>query len=133
MEEGSYKEKKKRKRDDEGTSESRKGKKTQNNGGKEAFLPDPVASVGPSSAKMSVQAKPSSTEVSEFLVKHGITIDTPPGVQSPTPIISFSQLHIPDQLRTAFAGFKEPTPIQACTWPPGLEGHDVVGIAETGR
>ncbi|KAF8736639.1 hypothetical protein AX14_014212 [Amanita brunnescens Koide BX004] len=81
---------------------------------------------------MSVQAKPSSTEVSEFLVKHGITIDTPPGVQSPTPIISFSQLHIPDQLRTAFAGFKEPTPIQACTWPPGLEGHDVVGIAETG-
>ncbi|KAG1845107.1 P-loop containing nucleoside triphosphate hydrolase protein [Suillus subalutaceus] len=26
----------------------------------------------------------------------------------------------------------EPTPIQACTWPPALKGKDVVGIAETG-
>ncbi|KAF8350285.1 P-loop containing nucleoside triphosphate hydrolase protein [Amanita rubescens] len=53
-------------------------------------------------------------------------------LENPTPIISFSQLDIPDQLRTAFTGFKEPTPIQACTWPPGLKGHDIVGIAETG-
>lgn len=49
-----------------------------------------------------------------------------------TPILSFNQLSIPDALRSAFAGFKEPTPIQACAWPPALEGKDVVGIAETG-
>jgi ATP-dependent RNA helicase DBP3 len=36
-------------------------------------------------------------------------------------------------LTAAFKTFKEPSPIQACTWPPALAGKDVVGIAETGR
>ncbi|KAF6766275.1 P-loop containing nucleoside triphosphate hydrolase protein [Ephemerocybe angulata] len=50
-----------------------------------------------------------------------------------SPIVSFSQLEaLPEQLRAAFKGFKEPSPIQACTWPPALAGKDVVGIAETG-
>ncbi|KAF8168346.1 P-loop containing nucleoside triphosphate hydrolase protein [Crassisporium funariophilum] len=48
------------------------------------------------------------------------------------PIINFSQLDIPSELKSSFTGFKEPTPIQACTWPPALAGRDVVGIAETG-
>ncbi|KIJ04739.1 hypothetical protein PAXINDRAFT_94366, partial [Paxillus involutus ATCC 200175] len=48
------------------------------------------------------------------------------------PVTSFDQLCIPDALKIAFQGFKEPTPIQACAWPPALQGHDVVGIAETG-
>lgn len=51
---------------------------------------------------------------------------------SVTPIVNFSQLSVPAELSSTFAGFKEPTPIQACTWPPALEGRDVVGIAETG-
>ncbi|KAF8624831.1 hypothetical protein AX15_005714 [Amanita polypyramis BW_CC] len=78
------------------------------------------------------QTSPSPEKVSEFLIKHAITIDAPSGVENPTPTISFAQLDIPDQLRTAFSGFKEPTPIQACTWPSALKGYDVVGIAETG-
>ncbi|KAI1782965.1 P-loop containing nucleoside triphosphate hydrolase protein, partial [Ganoderma leucocontextum] len=41
-------------------------------------------------------------------------------------------LNIDPKLRAAFNGFTEPTPIQACSWPPDLEGRDVVGIAETG-
>ena len=72
-------------------------------------------------------------EASAFLAKHNITINAPPGVESTTPIISFSQLDIPEKLRIAFSGFKEPTPIQACTWPLAMEGYDIVGIAETGR
>ncbi|EMD41413.1 hypothetical protein CERSUDRAFT_41373 [Gelatoporia subvermispora B] len=48
------------------------------------------------------------------------------------PLLSFEQLAVPDELRSAFSGFKEPTPIQACAWPPALEGRDVIGIAETG-
>ncbi|KAF8640529.1 hypothetical protein AX17_000191 [Amanita inopinata Kibby_2008] len=72
---------------------------------------------------------PPSAQVSEFLSKHSITIHS---VESTIPIISFSQLDIPHQLRDAFIGFKEPTPIQACAWPPALKGQDVVGIAETG-
>jgi ATP-dependent RNA helicase DBP3 len=71
-------------------------------------------------------------EASAFLTKHSITIHTPPDVPSVIPVINFSQLDVPTELRSAFARFKEPTPIQACTWPPALEGRDVVGIAETG-
>lgn len=48
------------------------------------------------------------------------------------PIISFSGLPISPELSQCFAKFKEPTPIQAGTWPAALEGKDVVGIAETG-
>ncbi|KAI0791815.1 P-loop containing nucleoside triphosphate hydrolase protein [Abortiporus biennis] len=81
------------------------------------------------SASTSSAAQPTSDDVTAFLTKHSITInsDTPL-----IPIISFSQLQVPDTLRSAYKGFKEPTPIQACTWPPTLEGRDVVGIAETG-
>ena len=48
-------------------------------------------------------------------------------------MLSFAQLDIPSELCSSFKDFKEPTPIQACTWPPALKGLDVVGIAETGR
>ncbi|KAF9073936.1 P-loop containing nucleoside triphosphate hydrolase protein [Rhodocollybia butyracea] len=49
----------------------------------------------------------------------------------PCPFIIVSTTH-PESLRTFSANFKEPSPVQACTWPPALEGKDVVGIAETG-
>ncbi|KAH7926204.1 DEAD-domain-containing protein [Leucogyrophana mollusca] len=71
-------------------------------------------------------------EADAFLSKHSVTIHTPPNTDAVSPIISFDQLDIPPGLRSAFSGFKEPTPIQACTWPPALKCHDVVGIAETG-
>jgi ATP-dependent RNA helicase DBP3 len=35
-------------------------------------------------------------------------------------------------LRPYLASFTDPTPIQACSWPPLFQGKDVVGIAETG-
>ncbi|PCH33058.1 DEAD-domain-containing protein [Wolfiporia cocos MD-104 SS10] len=56
----------------------------------------------------------------------------PKGVSPVTPVLSFDQLDVPSELHSAFEGFKEPTPIQACSWPPALAGRDVVGIAETG-
>ena len=76
---------------------------------------------------------PSSSDIDAFLKKHEVVLHVPDGVSPVTPIISFDQLDVPAELRSAFAGFKEPTPIQACSWPPALEGRDVVGIAETGR
>ena len=85
------------------------------------------------STKVQTSPAPSAAEAAAFLAKHSITIHTPPNVPQVTPIINFSQLDIPSSLRSSFNGFKEPTPIQACTWPPALEGRDVVGIAETGR
>ncbi|KAG6334087.1 hypothetical protein ID866_5003 [Astraeus odoratus] len=74
----------------------------------------------------------SSSEAQAFLEKHSITIHTPPSVASIPPVISFEQLDIPEGLKAAFEGFKEPTPIQAAAWPWALSGRDVIGIAETG-
>ncbi|KAI4517160.1 DEAD-domain-containing protein [Schizophyllum commune Loenen D] len=85
-----------------------------------------------SSAPITTTSAPSPSEVESFLTKHAITIHTPDGVPRPTPVVSFAQLAVPEEIRQSFKGFKEPTPIQACTWPPALEGRDVVGIAETG-
>jgi ATP-dependent RNA helicase RhlE len=47
---------------------------------------------------------------------------------------SFDELGLAPELRTAVAemGWTHPTPIQAAIIPPALEGHDVVGLAETG-
>ncbi|KAI0073752.1 DEAD-domain-containing protein [Panus rudis PR-1116 ss-1] len=89
-----------------------------------ARAPAPVTAPSTSSG-----GSPSQDEITEFLTKNEITIHSDKPL---TPILSFSQLTIPDDLRSALSGFKEPTPIQACAWPPLLEGRDVVGIAETG-
>ncbi|EIW86256.1 DEAD-domain-containing protein [Coniophora puteana RWD-64-598 SS2] len=79
------------------------------------------------------QAPPSTPAASAaFLTTHNITIHVPDGTPPVHPITAFAQLAIPASLRPAFAKFTDPTPIQACTWPPGLRGSDVVGIAETG-
>lgn len=69
-------------------------------------------------------------DIDAFLQKNSITIH---GTTPLTPILAFDDLDIPDSLRIAFNGFKEPTSIQACAWPAALAGQDVVGIAETGR
>lgn len=75
----------------------------------------------------------SPAKVTEFLTKHSIAIHMPDGMPMISPVLSFRQLDIPSDLQSSFEGFKEPTPIQACTWPLALQGLDVVGIAETGR
>ncbi|GBE78675.1 ATP-dependent RNA helicase DBP3 [Sparassis crispa] len=75
---------------------------------------------------------PSPSETRAFLTKYDVTIHAPESAGKVTPAISFNQLNIPSGLMPAFDGFKEPTPIQACSWPPALAGQDVVGIAETG-
>lgn len=70
-------------------------------------------------------------EVSSYLASNSISIESPGAPV--VPVLSFDQLAISSKLRQALEGFKQPTPIQACAWPALLAGHDVVGIAETGR
>ncbi|KAG5352680.1 ATP-dependent RNA helicase DBP3 [Termitomyces sp. J132] len=84
------------------------------------------------SNKTSPSSSVTSAEVSAFLEKHSITINTPDNTLPMVPVLAFTQLDIPPELQVSFKGFKEPSPIQACTWPPALKGLDVVGIAETG-
>ena len=71
-------------------------------------------------------------EAEGYLKTHNITVQLPPDIPALFPITAFDALPIPDSLRGTFSGFKKPTPIQACAWPPALSGRDVVGIAETG-
>ncbi|TBU23096.1 DEAD-domain-containing protein [Dichomitus squalens] len=88
--------------------------------------------VDPSSSSSSSPASATPVDIEAFLQKNEITLTIPDGSAPFTPVLSFAALDIPPKLRAAFDGFKEPTPIQACSWPPALEWRDVVGIAETG-
>ncbi|KAF9037019.1 P-loop containing nucleoside triphosphate hydrolase protein [Rhodocollybia butyracea] len=85
---------------------------------------------GPSQVGTAPASSPA--EIAAFLTKNNITIHVPSSSSPVKPFLTFAQLPIPESLRTFSANFKEPSPVQACTWPPALEGKDVVGIAETG-
>ncbi|KAI1283850.1 P-loop containing nucleoside triphosphate hydrolase protein [Xylaria sp. FL0933] len=85
--------------------------------------------------KNDVAASPSVSEsdVTEFLSTHQITVVDPLSAKLLKPIMEFSQLPPSTlTLKSPFAAFKAPTPIQAASWPFGLSGRDIVGVAETG-
>ncbi|KAJ1332020.1 ATP-dependent RNA helicase DBP3 [Microdochium nivale] len=99
---------------------------------------DPSSSAAPASTKYeqsaSLSAVPQS-EIDAFLSKQEIVITDPlsPGSNTLRPITEFS--HLPKTALAAknpFKAFKTPTPIQAASWPFGLSGRDIVGVAETG-
>ncbi|KAI0438597.1 P-loop containing nucleoside triphosphate hydrolase protein [Xylaria telfairii] len=75
----------------------------------------------------------SQSEIASFLSTHQITVVDPLSDELLPPIMQFSQLP-PSTLiaKNPFAAFKTPTPIQAASWPFGLSGRDIVGVAETG-
>ncbi|KAI0424761.1 P-loop containing nucleoside triphosphate hydrolase protein [Xylaria sp. FL1042] len=88
-----------------------------------------------SNNKNATAASPSvlESEIAAFLSIHQITVIDPLSDKPLQPIMKFSQL--PPSTLTAknpFAAFKAPTPIQAASWPFGLSGRDIVGVAETG-
>jgi len=94
----------------------------------------PATSVQPTAETTPVPAGASASDISAFLTENGISIQPPPGEPSISPILTFNQLDVQQQLRDILLsqGFKKPTPIQSCSWPALLKGKDVVGVAETG-
>ncbi|KAI0596122.1 P-loop containing nucleoside triphosphate hydrolase protein [Biscogniauxia sp. FL1348] len=73
------------------------------------------------------------TEVATFLSTHQITITDPLSDNALRPIMEFSHLSSSALVsKSPFGSFKAPTPIQAASWPFGLSGRDIVGVAETG-
>lgn len=78
-------------------------------------------------------SEPSISEIEEYLQSNSITLTAAKNGPSIKPVLTFDQLQIPPELKAALSGFQNPTPVQACSWPPALKGQDVVGIAETGR
>ncbi|KAI6086876.1 DEAD-domain-containing protein [Hypoxylon rubiginosum] len=75
----------------------------------------------------------SQADVEAFLSKHEIVVTDPLSTKPLRPIMEFA--HLPSSVlvsKNPFASFKAPTPIQAASWPFGLSGRDIVGVAETG-
>ncbi|ORY56363.1 P-loop containing nucleoside triphosphate hydrolase protein [Pseudomassariella vexata] len=73
------------------------------------------------------------SEIKSFLSKNLIVISDPLSSTNVRPITQFA--YLPTTTLTSkspFKGFKEPTPIQAASWPFGLSSRDIVGVAETG-
>jgi len=127
--------KKKRKKRD-GASEdhsSRKEKKKRRKTGD--HVRETPTTAGPSSSSIPAPTTPelSASDIEEYLQSNSITLTAAKNGLSIKPVLSFDQLQIPPELKAALSGFQNPTPIQACSWPPALQGQDVVGIAETGR
>ena len=114
--------------DESAAAEAKKEKKRRKKEAKEA-----AKAAGATATSSSLPAAQpdagSSTDAAAFLAEHAVTISDP----SIAPFLSFDALPVSPELKASFSGFKRPTPIQACTWPPAFLGKDVVGIAETGR
>lgn len=73
----------------------------------------------------------SDDEIQAYLKKHTIEI-TVPDKHNIAPITRFEALNVNADIKAELSNFKEPSPIQAASWPYLLAGKDVVGIAETG-
>jgi len=110
---------------------------TATNGG-DASADNSTSSSGPASTvyeqATSLSALPQS-DIDAFLSKNEIVITDPRSPDSNTlrPITEFA--HLPKSTlmsKNPFKSFKNPTPIQAASWPFGLSGRDIVGVAETG-
>lgn len=56
------------------------------------------------------------------------------GGRAVLPLRSWSEAHFPDQILRALAdvGYEKPSPIQRQAIPIGMDGRDIIGIAETG-
>ena len=95
---------------------------------KKAVKADGAKDVGSSSKPTSSSPRPLSAEDKNYLSDNAITL-LPPLYP---PSLSIPSLPIHSALLAHLSKFDRPTPIQACTWAPLLDGRDVVGIAETG-
>eukprot|EP00906_Rhabdomonas_costata_P019218 RCo028039 len=70
-------------------------------------------------------------EVDAYRLQHQIVVS---GCQPPKPVLRFEETSFPEYVLSECrkAGFKEPTPIQAQTWPVALMGRDCIALAITG-
>jgi ATP-dependent RNA helicase DBP3 len=109
----------------------KKAKKAAKEAAKAEGGPDVEGEAPKNGKKATSSAEPSPGEVDAYYKKHTIEVTTPDG-QALSPIISFDQLDVHGSIKSELSNFKEPSPIQAASWPHLLAGKDVVGIAETG-
>ncbi|KAL1923413.1 uncharacterized protein VTP21DRAFT_8393 [Calcarisporiella thermophila] len=69
-------------------------------------------------------------EVNQYYKQHSIEVTGNEALWKP--ITEFKNASFDEKLMQALNKFEKPTPIQATCWPVLLNGHDIIGIAETG-
>ncbi|ETS74958.1 ATP-dependent RNA helicase dbp3 [Pestalotiopsis fici W106-1] len=128
----SKKEKKEKKRKTEESEEPEKEAKETTNGASNGSATAPTSTSGKYSQNAALSSLPES-EITSFLTTNEITVTDPLSSTNLRPILQFT--HLPNTTlvsKNPFKSFKAPTPIQAASWPFGLSGRDIVGVAETG-
>jgi len=76
---------------------------------------------------------PSSSEVEKFRQAHRVEIHPSNVAHEFAPILDLNgEVGLEDIFLESVKEFRSLTPVQAQTWPPALDGYDVVGIAQTG-
>ncbi|KAI4600873.1 RNA-dependent ATPase [Pestalotiopsis sp. 9143b] len=126
----SKKDKKEKKRKTEESEETPKEAATTQNGSSNSTATAPTSN-GKYEQNAALSSLPES-EITSFFTTNQITV-TDPQSTNLRPITQFT--HLPNTTLVAknpFKSFKTPTPIQAASWPFGLSGRDIVGVAETG-
>lgn len=70
-------------------------------------------------------------DVEAYQRKHEVTVR---GHDAPSGVFDFNEVGFPSYITTELTrqGFKQPTVIQAQSWPIAMSGRDLVGIAQTG-
>jgi ATP-dependent RNA helicase DBP3 len=111
------------------TKSSKKDKKSKKEAQSvETAEPTASSSAVATSAPSLESAMASQADSDAFLATHNITL-------KPTPyrlFLDFATLPIKPEFRPYLKDYKQPTPIQAASWPKLFAGDDVIGIAETG-
>ncbi|KAK6214185.1 Plasma membrane low glucose sensor [Pestalotiopsis sp. IQ-011] len=126
----SKKDKKEKKRTTEESEGTPKETATTQNGSSNGTATAPTSN-GKYEQNSALSSLPES-EITSFFTTNQITV-TDPQSTNLRPITQFA--HLPNTTLVAknpFKSFKTPTPIQAASWPFGLSGRDIVGVAETG-
>eukprot|EP00854_Cymbomonas_tetramitiformis_P020219 gene20219-24206_t len=106
----------------------------------EEQLTELLASTGPAARearrklKRKAKKKTESAPIARDIVQAVRNQVTVRGADSISPITSFSDAPFPAPLIHALklAGYKEPSPIQAHSWPIAVSGQDLIAVAETG-
>ncbi|GAM24959.1 hypothetical protein SAMD00019534_081340 [Acytostelium subglobosum LB1] len=75
----------------------------------------------------------SDDQVKGFLSEHGISVSVNAQSPTPNPVLEFDDMGFPVAInRLLKEKYDKPTPIQSLGWPIAMNGHDLIGVSQTG-
>jgi ATP-dependent RNA helicase DBP3 len=126
----SKKDKKDKKEKKEKKEKKDKKEKKEKKSKKEESVSEPASAASTNTSAVKV----SQEDIDKFLKDNEISIENADKLNI-QPLINFESLknyNIDQHILKSLSKFDKPSPIQASAWPYLFEGHDIVGVAETG-